>query len=51
VTAQTIKGLLEEKVRAALLDKLPLNYDGTTLQTIEQIDVIWLKNRSMAPRV
>ena len=31
-----------------LLKKLPLNYDETTLQTIEQIDVIWLKGRSMA---
>jgi hypothetical protein len=30
------------------LDKLPLNYDETTLRTVEQIDVIWLKGRSMA---
>lgn len=30
-----------------LLDKLPLNYDETTLSTIEQIDVIWLKGRSI----
>lgn len=27
---------------------LPLNYDSTTLQTIERIDVLWLKGRSMA---
>lgn len=27
----------------ALLDELPLNYDETTLRTIEQIDVLWLK--------
>ncbi len=26
-----------------LLDILPLNYDDTTLETIEQIDVLWLK--------
>ena len=26
-----------------LLDSLPLNYDNVTLQTIERIDVIWLK--------
>lgn len=26
---------------------LPLNYDDATLKTIEQIDVIWLKGRSM----
>jgi hypothetical protein len=32
----------------SFLDRLPLNYDDTTLQTIEQIDVIWLKGRSMA---
>lgn len=30
-----------------LLDKLPLNYDDTTLRTIEQIDVIWLRGRSI----
>lgn len=32
----------------AFLDILPLNYDETTLRTIEQIDVLWLKGRSMA---
>ncbi|TEA27269.1 hypothetical protein [Candidatus Schmidhempelia bombi] len=31
----------------ALLEKLPLNYDETTLSTIEQIDVIWLKGRAI----
>jgi hypothetical protein len=31
----------------ALIDLLPLNYDETTLQTIEQIDVLWLKGRSI----
>ena len=30
------------------LDSLPLNYDDTTLRTVEQIDVLWLKGRSMA---
>ena len=30
-----------------LLDILPLNYDETTLRTIEQIDVIWLRRRSI----
>ncbi len=30
-----------------LLNSLPLNYDETTLRTIEQIDVIWLKRRSI----
>jgi len=31
----------------SLLDVLPLNYDETTLKTIEQIDVLWLKRRSI----
>ncbi|MDX2055226.1 MAG: EVE domain-containing protein [Polyangiaceae bacterium] len=35
-------------VDKALLDALPLNYDNTTLRTIENIDVLWLKGRSMA---
>ena len=30
------------------LESLPLNYDDTTLKTVEQIDVLWLKGRSMA---
>jgi hypothetical protein len=31
----------------SLLERLPLNYDDTTLRTIEQIDVIWLRRRSI----
>jgi hypothetical protein len=30
-----------------LLERLPLNYDDVTLRTIEQIDVLWLKGRSI----
>jgi predicted RNA-binding protein len=30
-----------------LLEDLPLNYDDTTLETIEQIDVLWLKGRAI----
>ncbi len=30
-----------------LLERLPLNYDETTLGTIERIDVLWLKGRSI----
>jgi hypothetical protein len=30
-----------------LLESLPLNYDDTTLKTIEQIDVLWLRNRAI----
>lgn len=31
----------------SLIEALPLNYDETTLRTIEQIDVLWLKGRSI----
>jgi hypothetical protein len=31
----------------SLIESLPLNYDDTTLRTIEQIDVLWLKGRSI----
>jgi hypothetical protein len=30
-----------------LLKRLPLNYDDTTLRTIEQIDILWLRGRSI----
>lgn len=30
-----------------VLERLPLNYDDTTLKTIEQIDVLWLRGRSI----
>jgi hypothetical protein len=35
-------------IHQAFLDVLPLNYDDNTLRTVEQIDVIWMKGRSMA---
>lgn len=31
----------------SLLESLPLNYDETTLKTIENIDVLWIKGRSI----
>lgn len=31
----------------APLERLPLNYDEATLKTIEQIDVLWLRGRSI----
>ena len=37
-----------ETLHQAFLDTLPLNYDDNTLRTVEQIDVIWMKGRSMA---
>ncbi len=33
--------------QGVLLDRLPLNYDETTLDTIKRIDVLWLKGRSI----
>ncbi len=30
-----------------LLESLPLNYDETTIKTIEQIDVLWLRRRAI----
>ena len=40
--------LREWEARAdSLLPMLPLNYDETTLQTIEMIDVLWLRGRSI----
>ena len=35
-------------MEGCLKDSLPLNYDDTTLRTIEQIDVLWLKGRAVA---
>jgi len=32
---------------SAPLERLPLNYDDTTLRTIEQIDVLWLRGRAI----
>jgi hypothetical protein len=40
--------LLSSEARENLLDVLPLNYDDPTLKTIEQIDVIWLRKRSIS---
>jgi predicted RNA-binding protein len=33
--------------KSDLLETLPLNYDETTIKTIEQIDVLWLRGRSI----
>lgn len=40
--------LIPESMHEKFLDLLPLNYDDHTLRTVEQIDVLWLKGRSMA---
>jgi len=31
----------------SILDSLPLNYDDVTLKTIENIDILWIKRRSI----
>lgn len=43
-----VVGVVAESYRSAFLDALPLNYDENTLDTIRQIDILWLKGRSMA---
>lgn len=43
-----VLALVQKHYQAAFLEDLPLNYDGTTLGTIEQIDVLWLKGRAIA---
>ncbi len=48
VDRSRVSELIAATDRAALLEDLPLNYDGTTLDTIELIDVLWLRGRSMA---
>ena len=40
--------LVPKAMHESFLDALPLNYDDNTLRTIAQIDVLWLKGRSMA---
>jgi hypothetical protein len=42
-----VRELVPEALYGALLEKLPLSYDLTTLETIELIDVIWIKGRSI----
>ena len=34
-------------IEPSSLERLPLNYDDVTLKTIEQIDVLWLRGRSI----
>jgi hypothetical protein len=45
---ERIRALVSEKYQETFLEDLPLNYDQATLDTVEQIDVLWLKGRSMA---
>ena len=43
-----VLALIPADKHGTFLEELPLNYGDLTLRTIEQIDVIWLKGRSMA---
>jgi len=45
---RSILDQLPSEIRSAFLEMLPLNYDDNTLRTIEQIDVIWMRGRSMS---
>jgi hypothetical protein len=45
---QRVLERVPDEIHQAFLDVLPLNYDDNTLRTVEQIDVIWMKGRSMA---
>ena len=45
---QNVLALVPADKHGLFLEELPLNYDDLTLKTIEQIDVIWMKNRSMS---
>lgn len=42
-----VSELLQASERAALSEDLPLSFDGTTMYTIEQIDVLWLRGRAI----
>jgi hypothetical protein len=43
-----VLAVIQAAHRSVFLEALPLNYDENTLDTIRQIDVLWLKGRSMA---
>jgi hypothetical protein len=45
---QRVLDQVSAEYHGAFLANLPLNYDDTTLRTIENIDVLWLKGRAMA---
>lgn len=43
-----VLSLCSDELKQSILKDLPLSYDESTFQTIEQIDVIWLQGRSIA---
>ncbi|QIG50944.1 hypothetical protein G5V57_26365 [Nordella sp. HKS 07] len=42
-----VKALMVSHLQDAISENLPLSYDSVTMQTVSQIDVIWLKQRYM----
>ena len=42
-----VEQALGQERAVTFLDVLPLSYDDTTIKTIEQIDVLWLKGRAI----
>ena len=44
---QRVLELWTPEAKESLLERLPLNYDDVTLGTIENIDVIWIRKRSI----
>jgi hypothetical protein len=45
--AVRVKEMVPESSSGAFVIRLPLNYDDATIRTIEQIDVLWLRGRSI----
>jgi hypothetical protein len=45
---ERVKAASSYDLASTLIDVLPMNYNDATIRTIEQIDVIWLKGRSIA---
>lgn len=44
---QKILEIWHPEEKSCLLERLPLNYDDVTLRTIENIDVLWIRKRSV----
>ncbi|MCX7356875.1 MAG: hypothetical protein NT015_01805 [Alphaproteobacteria bacterium] len=45
---ERVLSTITDDVRESLIDQLPMNYNEATVRTIEQIDVLWLRGRSIA---
>jgi hypothetical protein len=45
---ERVKAASRQDLAPSIVDILPMNYNDATIRTIEQIDVIWLRGRSIA---